>query len=62
MPFSSTGEQRTLNSGSIGYLSAQAMLIAQALRTLTMRLTDLAAEAAANVARAYGTAGTTVCG
>jgi hypothetical protein len=49
-----------LNTGGIGYLSAQGMLIAQALRTLVNEVeTDLAAEAAANASRATGTAGTT---
>lgn len=60
--FGFTGEeQRALNSSSTapGYLSAQGMLIAQAFRTLTNEVeSDLAAEAAANASRAYGTAGT----
>jgi hypothetical protein len=60
VPFGFTGEeQRGLNTGS-GYLSVQADLFAQALRTLTNAIeADLAAEAAANVSRWYGTAGTT---
>lgn len=65
VPFGFTGEeQRALNSGSgPGYLSAQGMLIAQALRTLTNEIeTDLSAEAAANASRAYGTGGTTPFG
>lgn len=61
VPFGFTGEeQRALNTGGIGYLSAQGMLIAQALRTLVNEVeADLAAEAAANASRATGTAGTT---
>jgi len=64
VPFGFTGEeQRALNSGGIGYLTAQGMLIAQALRTLCNEVeADLAAEAAANASRAYGTAGTTPFG
>jgi hypothetical protein len=60
VPFGFTGEeQRGLNTGS-GYLSVQADLFAQALRTLTNAIeVDLAAEAAANVSRWWGTAGTT---
>jgi P22 coat protein - gene protein 5 len=58
--FGWTGEQqRGLNTGS-GYLSVQADLFAQGLRTLVNLIeTDLAVEAAANVSRWTGTAGTT---
>lgn len=63
VPFGFTGEeQRALDSSAAGpgYLTAQGMLIAQALRTLCNEIEgDLAAEAAANASRAYGTAGTT---
>lgn len=64
VPFGFTGEeQKGLNSGGPGYLTAQGMLVAQALRTLTNEMeTDLAAEAAANASRAYGTGGTTPFG
>lgn len=59
--FGFTGEeQKGLNSGGPGYLSAQAMLIAQAMRTLANTMeSDVAVEAALNASRAYGTAGTT---
>lgn len=51
-------QQRALNSGP-GYLSVQAGLIAQSLRTLTNAIeTDLSKEAVAKASRAYGTAGT----
>lgn len=58
--FGFTGEEaRGLNTGS-GYLSAQAKLFAQALRTLTNEIeVDLATEAAAKFSRAYGTPATT---
>lgn len=58
--FGFTGEEaKGLNSGS-GYISAQAGLFAQGLRTLTNEIeADLAAQAAATFSRAYGTAGTT---
>lgn len=62
VPFGFTGEeQRGLNAGGgPGYLSAQAGLFAQALRTLVNELeVDVAVEAAANASRAYGTPGTT---
>jgi hypothetical protein len=60
VPFGFTGEeQRALNNGGPGYLSARGMIIAQALRTLTNEIeVDLAVEATANASRAYGTAGT----
>lgn len=52
-------EQRGLNNG-VGYLTIQADLFAQALRTLTNEVeADLGLEAAMNASRAYGTAGTT---
>jgi len=52
-------EQRGLNNG-VGYLTIQADLIAQGLRTLVNEIeTDLAVEAANNGSRAYGTPGTT---
>lgn len=58
--FGFTGEEaRGLNTGS-GYISAQAGLFAQGLRTLTNEIElDLATQAAATFSRAYGTAGTT---
>lgn len=59
--FNFTGEeQRSLNAGSgPSYQSAQAMIIAQALRSLTNAVeADLAATAAAAASRATGTAGT----
>jgi len=66
VPFGFTGEeQQALDSSAAGpgYLTAQGMLIAQALRTLCNEVElDLAAEAAANASRAYGTAGTTPFG
>ena len=57
--FGWTGEeQKGLNNGP-GYLTVQADLFAQALRTLTNEIeSDLVAEAAANASAAYGTAGT----
>lgn len=57
--FGWTGEeQRGLNTGA-GYLSVQADLFAQGLRTLVNAIElDLAVEAAANASRAYGTVGT----
>src|SRR5690606_4373422 len=60
VPWGFTGEeQRALNTG-IGTMSAQAMVIAQAMRELTNEVeADLAAEAAAGASRAYGTGGTT---
>lgn len=63
-PFGWTGEeQRGLNANGPGYLSIQAGLFAQGLRTLVngMELA-LAVEASANASRAYGTAGTTPFG
>jgi hypothetical protein len=52
-------EQRGLNNG-VGYLSIQADLIAQAMRTLVNEMeADLALEASLNASRAYGTPGTT---
>lgn len=66
VPFGFTGEETqalNANPGGVSFLSAQGMLIAQALRTLTNEMeADLAAEAAANASRAYGTAGTTPFG
>lgn len=61
--FGFTGEEaRGLNTGS-GYISAQAKLFAQALRTLTNEIeVDLATEAAAKFSRAYGTPTTTPFG
>ena len=58
--FGMTGEEeRGLNSG-VGYLSLQASMFAQALRTLVNEMeSDVAIEAAANASRAYGTPGTT---
>lgn len=60
VPFGFTGEeQRALNTGGPGYLSARGMIIAEALRTLTNEVeSDLAVEAAANASRAWGTSGT----
>ena len=60
VPFGFTGEeQRGINFGP-GYLSTQAQLIAQALRTLVNEAeADLALEAQLNASRAFGTAGTT---
>lgn len=61
VPFGFTGEeQKALNNGGPGYLSARGMIIAEALRTLTNEIErDIAVEAAANASRAYGTSGTT---
>lgn len=61
VPFGFTGEeQRALNNGGPGYLSARGMIVAEALRTLTNEIErDLSVEAAANASRAYGTSGTT---
>lgn len=60
VPFGFTGEeQRALNTGGPGYLSARGMIVAEALRTLANEIErDLAIEAAANASRAYGTSGT----
>jgi len=60
--FNFTGEEQRMLNASPGpnFVSVQAMIIAQAFRTLTNEVeADLAAEAAANASRAYGTAGTT---
>jgi hypothetical protein len=64
VPFGFTGEeQRALNTGGPGYLTARGMIIAEALRTLTNEIErDLAVEASANASRAYGTPGTTPFG
>jgi len=61
--FGWTGEeQRGLNNG-VGYLTVQADLFAQGLRTLVNEIeADLALEAALNSSRAYGTAGQTPFG
>lgn len=63
VPFGFTGEeQQALNSSPAGvsYLTAQGMLIGQALRTLTNEMeADLAAEAAAHASLATGTPGVT---
>lgn len=58
--FGWTGEeQRGLNTGA-GYLTVQADLFAEALRTLVNAIeVDLAVEANLNASRAWGTAGTT---
>ena len=51
-------EQKGLNNGA-GYMTIQADLFAQALRTLTNEIeSDLAQEAYLNASRGYGTAGT----
>ncbi len=59
--FGWTGEQqRSLNASGSGYLPIQADLFAQGLRKLVNLIEiDLAVEAAANVSRWVGTAGTT---
>lgn len=65
VPFGFTGnEQRTMNAGfGPNAISVQAMMVGQALRTLTNEVeADLAIEAALNASRAYGTAGTTPFG
>ncbi len=61
VPFGFTGEeQRALNTGGPGYLTARGMIVAEALRALVNEIElDLAVEAAANASRAYGTSGTT---
>lgn len=58
--FGFTGEEQVgLNNGP-GYLTVQADMFAQGLRTLVNEIeTDLAVEATANASRATGTAGTT---
>lgn len=60
VPFGFVGEeQRGLNNGP-GYVSLQAQMFAQALRTLTNEIeADLVLEAYRNGSRAYGTPGTT---
>lgn len=61
VPFGFTGEeQKALNNGGPGYLSARGMIVAEALRTLTNEIErDLAVEGATNASRAFGTPGTT---
>lgn len=61
--FGFVGEEfKGLNNGP-GQISVQADMFAQALRSLVNEIeADLAAEAAANASRAYGTAGTTPFG
>lgn len=61
VPFGFTGEEQVaLNNGGPGYLSARAMIVAQAMRKLCNEIeVDLAVEATANASRAWGTAGTT---
>lgn len=58
--FGFTGEeQKALNSGGVGYVQAQGMLIANAMREIANAVeTDVATEAALNASRAYGTPGT----
>lgn len=60
VPFGFTGEeQKAMDNGGPGYLSAQGMIIAEALRTLTNEIErDLSVEAANNASRAIGTSGT----
>ena len=60
VPFGFTGEEnRGIESGP-GRLTAQGLLVAQALRTLTNEMElDLAVAAQLGASRAYGTAGTT---
>lgn len=60
VPFGFVGEeQRGLNNGP-GYVSLQAQMFAQALRTLTNEIeADLVLEAYQHASRAYGTPGTT---
>lgn len=58
--FGWTGEEQAGLSAGVGYLTIQADLFAQGLRTLVNMIeTDIAIEAAANASRAVGTAGTT---
>lgn len=60
VPFGWTGEEEVALNNGVGFLSTQAQLFAQALRTLCNLIeADLAVEAANNASRAYGTAGTT---
>lgn len=60
VPFGFTGEEQRLLNNGVGYLTAQGMLIAQALRTLCNEVeVDLSAEATNNASRAWGTGGTT---
>jgi P22 coat protein - gene protein 5 len=62
--FGFTGEeQKFLNSGGLGYVSAQGQLIAESLRTITNAIeADISVVAAAGASRAYGIAGTTPFG
>lgn len=60
VPFGFTGEENRGIEHGPGRLTAQGLLIAQALRTLCNEIeADLAVEATVMASRAYGTAGTT---
>lgn len=61
--FGWTGEEQLALSNGVGYLPIQRDLFAQGLRTLVNEIeADIAAEAAANASRAWGTPGTTPFG